>query len=280
MEIYRRDPLSDEPAEREFDVIARIARRFPAIGDDAAVLTSGAGRLLATTDTLVQGVDWRGDWSTAADVGWKAAMVNVSDIAAMGGRTMWLLIALVVGPGFDIDGFFDGVEEACAQARCEVVGGDLSTGSTTVVSVTALGYAQRPVLRSGASPGDTVFVSGPLGAAARDLRTGGGPTHRRPTAYLGPAPSGATAMIDVSDGLVADCFHVADASGVCVALDGVPVADGATLGEALYGGDDYVLVACGDVGVAGWVRIGTCVAGAGVTYAGAPLERRGWEHAL
>jgi thiamine-monophosphate kinase len=258
-------------------VIARLAQRLPAIGDDAAVLADG---LVASVDALVEGIHWRPDWSCPADVGWKAVMVNVSDIAAMGARTRWLLISLVVADGFNVDEFYDGAMDACASADCTVVGGDLSSGPTTVVAVTALGHAKRPILRSGAKVGDGVYVSGPLGAAGRDLRTGGGPAHRRPTAYLGPTPTGATAMIDVSDGLVADCFHIVDASGVGIALESVPVAEGATLGDALYGGEDYALVACGTVGVAGWTRIGTCVEGAAVTYAGAPLERKGWEHTL
>lgn len=262
---------------REFEVIARLANRFPAIGDDAAVLPNG---WVASTDSLVEGVDWRPDWSSAADLGWKAVMINVSDIAAMGGRTRFLLVSLVLTPGFDVDAFYDGAQEACAAAGCEIVGGDLSGGPAIVISVTALGEAERPILRSGARPGDGVFVSGPLGAAAADLRAGGGPAHRRPTAYLGAVPSGASAMIDVSDGLVADCFHIADASGVEIALDNVPVADGATLGDALYGGEDFVLVACGSVGVAGWSRVGSCVDGEGVSLNGAPLERRGWEHTL
>jgi thiamine-monophosphate kinase len=275
---YRRHLLSDEPAQAEFDVIARLAKRFPAIGDDAAVLDNG---LVASVDALVDGIDWRADWSSAADVGWKAVMVNVSDIAAMGGHTRWLLFSLVVGSGFDVDEFYDGATEACAAAGCEIVGGDLSSGPTTTVSVTALGRTERPIYRSGAKVGDGVFVSGSLGAAGYQLRTERpGTAHRRPTAYLGPVPSGATAMIDVSDGLVADCFHICDASGVAIALDNVPVADDATLGDALYGGDDYVLIACGTVGVAGWTRIGTCVEGDSVSFQGAPLERKGWEHTL
>jgi thiamine-monophosphate kinase len=259
-------------------VIARLAKRFPAIGDDAAILDNG---LLASVDAMVEGVDWRPDWSSAADVGWKSVMVNVSDIAAVGGHTRWLLVSLVVGPGFDVDEFYEGAVEACALVGCEIVGGDLSGGPTTVVSVTALGRTERPVYRSGAKPGDGVFVSGPLGAAGFELRSESpGEAHRRPTAYLGPVPSGATAMIDVSDGLVADCFHICEASGVGIALENVPVAEGATLGDALYGGDDYVLVACGSVGVAGWTRVGTCVEGNGVSFQGAPLERKGWEHKL
>jgi len=236
-----------------------------------------------TTDALVAGVDWRDDWSSPADVGWKAVMVNASDIAAMGGTTKWLVIALVVAEGFDIDGFYDGVREACAFAACDVVGGDLSSGSQTVVSVTAIGHAVTPVLRSGASVGDRVWQSGPVGAAARDLRNGGsGIAHRRPTAYLDEMPAGITAMIDVSDGLVADCGHVAAASDVGISLGVIGIATGATLDEALHGGDDYVLVACAPPGVdlPGWIPIGTCVAGRGVTLDGVAVQPRGWEHQL
>lgn len=238
-----------------------------------------ADGLLASTDALVEGLDWRPDWSSAADVGWKAVMVNVSDIAAMGGRCESLLVALVVADGFDVDAFYDGALEAAALAGAEIVGGDLSGGPVTVVSVTALGRAVTPILRGGAELGDAVYVSGPLGAAARDLRTGGGVAHRRPTAHLGVIPAGMRALIDVSDGLVADCAHIAAASGLQIALDAVAVADGATLDDALYGGDDYVLVGCGGAG-GGWTRIGRCVEGAGVTLHGEPLEIRGWEHTL
>jgi thiamine-monophosphate kinase len=259
-------------------VLARLAKRFPAIGDDAAVLEDG---LLASTDTLVEDVDWRDEWSSASDVGWKAIMVNASDISAMGGRSMWFLISLVARRGFDVDGFFDGVTEACGVVDAEVVGGDLSGGPITVVTVTALGYAEgEPILRSGARVGDGVYVSGPLGAAARDLRAQGGPAHRRPMAYLGKRPRRATALIDVSDGLITDCARVATASGVCLALDDVPVADGATQDDAFHGGEDFVLVACSPVAIDGWTRIGACVEGMGVTFAGVPIEPRGWEHQL
>ena len=258
-------------------MLARLAKRFPAVGDDAAVLPRG---LLASTDTLVEGLDWRPEWSSAADVGWKSIMVNASDISAMGGRAEWFLVSLVSTRGFDLDGFFDGIAEAAAVVDAEVVGGDLSGGPTTVVTVTVLGHAEHPVLRSGARVGDGVYVSGLLGAAARDLRAGGGLAHRRPMAYLGPRPAHATALIDVSDGLITDCARVAVASGVCVALDDVPVAPDATLDDALHGGEDFVLVACAPQPIEGWTRIGACAAGAGVTYKGEPIEGRGWEHTL
>ena len=269
--------MSDEPTASEFAVIARLRERLPAIGDDAAVLPDG---LLASMDTLVSGIDWRDDLSSPADVGWKAIMVNASDIAAMGGRSKWFLVSLAVADGFSVDAFYDGALEACAVLGAEVVGGDLSSAPTTTVTVTALGHADSPVLRSGASVGDGVYVSGALGAAARDLREGGGAAHRRPTAYMGTLPVGVTAMIDVSDGLVADCAHIADESGVRVALLDVPIADGATLADALHGGDDYVLVACSPSVVAGWTPIGTCVEGAGVTVDNAVVAPEGWEHSL
>ena len=259
-------------------MLARLAKRFPAVGDDAAVLPGG---LLASTDTLVENVDWRAEWSSAADVGWKAIMVNASDIAAMGGRSQWFLVSLVSGGGFDIENFFDGVAEAAAAAGGEVVGGDLSGGPTTVVTVSVLGHADgAPILRSGARVGDGVYVSGALGAAARDLRDGGGPAHRRPVAYLGPPPKGASALIDVSDGLVTDCARVAAASGLQLALDEVPIAPAATLDDALHGGEDFVLVACAPTPVDGWTRIGVCVDGSGVTFGGEVIEGRGWEHEL
>lgn len=254
-----------------------MRKRFPDIGDDAAVLSDGR---LASADALVAGVDWRDDWSSPADVGWKAIMVNASDMAAMGGRCEEFLVSLVVAPGFDVDAFYDGAEQALAVCGGRVVGGDLSGGSTTVVAVTVLGRAERPVLRSGAQVGDGVYVSGPLGAAARDLRAGGGVAHRRPSAYTGPIATTATAMIDVSDGLLADCAHIAAASKLCLALRDVPVAEGATLAEALHGGDDYVLVACSPSPIDGWFAIGECVVGSGVTLDGDGVEPRGWEHAL
>lgn len=280
------DELSEKLDRREFAVLARLAQRLPAaptgsgqiwIGDDAAVLADG---LLVTSDALVSGHDWRPEWSSPADVGWKCVMVNASDIAAMGGRTESVLVSLVVADGFDVDRFYDGVTEACLAVGCNVVGGDLSSGEQVVVSVTALGRTDRVVTRRGARVGNDVFVSGALGAAARDLREGGGPAHRRPTAYLGPSPVTATSMIDVSDGFLADCAHLARASNVCIALEDAPIAPGATLEDALRGGDDYVLVASASAPVHGWTRVGECREGSGVTWRGEQVDTTGWEHQL
>src|SRR5688572_8304264 len=106
----------------EFDAIERLRARWPAIGDDAAVLSDG---LLATTDVLVAGVDFT-DATPMADIGWRAVVVNVSDVAAMGGQPESMLVTIVGPPSTDIDAIYEGIDEACASYGCEVVGGDLS----------------------------------------------------------------------------------------------------------------------------------------------------------
>jgi thiamine-monophosphate kinase len=208
------------------------------------------------------------------DFGWKAIAVNVSDIAAMGGRPLHALVTVAGPPRTDLDRLYAGIAEASRAYACAVVGGDLANANELVVSVAVTGTLDggRPVLRSGARPGDQLFVTGPLGAAAAGLRellaaAAGQPAPGRPA--LGPHLStnltdntraharpqalpaegaaarlvGATAMIDVSDGLAADLGHLAESSGVGLALRraDIPVAAGATWEEALTGGEDYQL---------------------------------------
>ena len=221
---------------------------------------------MLTADTVVAGLDADLSLTTLSDLGWKAMAVNLSDIAAMGGIPGHALIS-VVGAGPDeLRSLYEGILEAAVAYDCPVVGGDLSAGSEMVVSVSLTGRVDGPpVLRSGAQPGDTIWVTGRLGAAAAGLRllkaagpSGPGGAHRWSPAesdlvraHARPRPalaegalarrSGATAMIDVSDGLVADLSHISNLSGVGFELMDVPVAPGATLAEALAGGDDYVL---------------------------------------
>jgi thiamine-monophosphate kinase len=214
------------------------------------------------------------------DVGWRAVTVNVSDIAAMGGCPRSLLVAVVAPAGTDLDRLFDGVAAAADAHGCEVVGGDLSTTAgplVVVVAVTGTLEGDRPAVgRGGARPGDQLYVTGPLGAmAASGYRL-------RPRARVeeGQAArlAGATAMIVVSVGLLADLGHLADESGVGYALDAVPRGEGATLDQALNGGEDYELVYAGPPGVPG-ITIGRCVEDPKVrTLDGAPVEPRGWEH--
>ncbi len=232
------------------------------------------GRLLLTTDLSVAGVHADLGLIGLDDLGWRALAAAVSDVAAMGGRPDGAVVAVAGPPETDLDLLYEGIAASSEAHRCPVVGGDLSNSRGLVLAVAVMGHVEGgpgPVLRSGARPGDHLLVTGPLGAAAAGLRVlraasrygsgsggrGSGETgtaedelvemaHRRPRARLDEGETarlaGATAMVDVSDGLLADLGHLADASGVGFRLDQVPVAPGATIDEALGGGEDYELV--------------------------------------
>jgi thiamine-monophosphate kinase len=229
-------------------------------------VTPGGQRLLLTADAVVAGIDADLSLTSLEDLGWKAMAVNLSDIAAMGGVPGHALVSVVGAGRHQLNRLYKGIQEAASAFNCPVVGGDLSSGAELVVSVALTGWVRgRPVLRSGARPGDTIWVTGWLGRAAAGLRLlkrAGPPGLTGPhdwtdaerslvTAHSRPRPAlaegtvareaGATAMIDVSDGLVVDLCHIADLSDVGFELQNVPAAPGATLTEALSGGDDYVL---------------------------------------
>jgi thiamine-monophosphate kinase len=270
----------------EFGLIARLTGGLElgpgvevGVGDDAAVLEPSHGhKLVVTTDVLVEGLDFTAALSEPEDWGWKAVAANLSDLAAMGAEARWLVLALTVPgptPVATLERVYAGVGEACRAFGVALVGGDVSAGPTLSLAVTALGEAERPVLRSGARPGDRLCVTGPLGAAAaglgllqRDDRAAGellgrfpglAAAHRRPIPALAMglalARAGAWAMIDVSDGLAGDALHLAEASGVGLEVHDatVPLAPGvaeaaALLGLdplelALGGGEDFVLAA-------------------------------------
>jgi thiamine-monophosphate kinase len=259
---------------------------LPSIGDDAAVVSAPSGPLLLAADTVVEGVHADLSLTSEADLGWKALAVNLSDIAAMGGRPLHAVVTVVVPAGRSIEGLYEGLLECSASYGCPVVGGDLSGGPVLVVTVAVTGTVDggSPVLRSGARPGDGLWVSGPLGASAAGMR-GGGPLapHARPVPRLAEGvaarEAGATAMLDLSDGLALDVRRLAEASGVGVVVEDVPVADGATFEEALGGGEDYELLAASPVPLAGWVRIGSCTADPTERRLGAaPLPEGGWAH--
>ena len=295
-----------EPTARdvgEFGLIAAVTARLPTSdavllgpGDDAAVVAVPDGRVVATTDLLVEGVHFRRDWSTAYDVGRKAAAANLADVCAMGGTATALLVGLAL-PGdlplqWALD-LADGLRDEAALVGAVVVGGDVvSSGGSVVVAVTALGSLEgSAVTRSGARVGDSVVLAGRLGWSAAGLRlleqgVREGPlvdAHRRPAPpyAMGPllARAGATAMCDVSDGLLADLGHLARASGVAIDLDPRSLADQAvSLEDVLTGGEDHALVATLSGPLPEGCRvIGRVVAGAGVT-----VDREqvagGWEH--
>jgi thiamine-monophosphate kinase len=264
--------------------------------------------LLLAADTLVGGIDADFSLTSLADFGWKALAVNLSDIAAMGGAPGHALVSVTGASPDELDDLYEGLLEAAREYSCPVVGGDLSAGPNLVVSVAVTGWVQAPpLLRRGAQAGDAIWVSGPLGAAAGGLRllrssnnARDGAEQRLVQAHARPRPAlregtaarraGATAMTDVSDGLAIDLGHLADSSGVGFELDDVPVARGATLEEAIGGGDDYVLVfsaPCDDsvaeafTGLPAPIRIGTCVGNPALRlFRGAPLPATGWEHRL
>ena len=267
-------------------ILARLAPSAALVGpgDDAAVLAAPDGRVVATTDTLVHGPDFRLAWSSAFDLGWKAAAVNLADVAAMGARPTALLVALAMPdatPMSFVEALADGLRSACDELApgCAVEGGDLTVSDTLTIAVTALGSldGRAPVLRSGARPGDVVAVAGVLGAAGRGLEllfarfrdAAGTPVavdvdaltpaesddlaaqlRPAPPLRLGPiaAAAGATAMMDVSDGLVLDASRLAAASDVCLDLDATTLGD--DLPSALSGGEDHALLATFAAGAA------------------------------
>lgn len=233
-------------------------------------------RLVVTTDVLVEGHHFTAALSEPADWGWKAVAVNCSDVAAMGALPRWLVLALTVPEGTPVgqlEQVYAGIGEACRAFAVDLVGGDTSRGPALSLALTAMGEAEQVVTRAGARPGDRLAVSGPLGAAAAGLallqradRAAGDllarfPTlaaaHRRPCPDLGAGPrlarAGATAMIDVSDGLAGDALHLAEASrtGLEIDEDLVPLAPGVRqtaelldrdpVALALGGGEDFVL---------------------------------------
>jgi thiamine-monophosphate kinase len=304
-------------ASGETEFVQRLQARLPPapagqewIGDDAAVLEGG---LLLATDALVEGVHFDLAWCEAADVGWKALAVNLSDLAAMGGTPRAAVAALVVPPGRA--GFAErvsiGVEAAAAAFGCPLVGGDTTGGPVLMVSIAVLGMCSPtgPVLRRGARVGDSVFVTGALGAAAAalaEIRDGRTTTPDalqrlvRPTPRLheglAAAAAGATAMIDLSDGLAIDVGRLCDASAVGVRIDttAVPVAVGATFTHALQGDDYELCFAAPDPKIVAATfaassceppaRIGTITRSARTLVESdgreRPLPRTGWEHTV
>ena len=282
------------------------------LGDDTAVL---AGGLLFATDVLTEGVHFDLRWSTPADVGWKALAVNLSDLAAMGGtpRAAVCGVVLAAGRKGQADEVAGGLMAAAAELGCPLVGGDTVVGATLTVTVSVVGDGPEAgaVLRSGARPGDSLFVTGPLGgsrAALAALRRGDQPDAVGAARLHRPLPrllegstaagAGATAMIDLSDGLSSDLAHICRASAVGLLLDpaSIPIGPGATVDDALSGGDDYELcftapdpVRVAESFAAAGLHlpapIGTVIEGQEVFVATAgggrwPLAPDGWEHSV
>jgi len=325
----------------EFGLISALSAWLPpgpgtlvGIGDDAAVLATPDGRVVATTDFLLEGRHFRRDWAGAADVGHKAAARSLADVAAMGAEPSALLVALAAPPDLPVSWareLAEGLAAECARVGASVIGGDTARAEAVMLAVTGLGdlAGRAPVLRSGAAPGDLVAVAGVLGHAAAGLALLEAGLRQDPlvtsliTGHLRPAPPydagpeaadlGATAMIDVSDGLLADLGHVAAASGVLIDLDSAALRPGDRLITAaravagsrrhmvrtdpvtrpadtearrwvMSGGEDHALTATFPAGTrlpARWKVIGAVQAGHGVLVDGQPwTEPSGWDHFL
>jgi thiamine-monophosphate kinase len=280
-------------------------------GDDAAVVATSDGRVVASVDLLIENRHFRRDWSTANDVGHKAAARSLADIVAMGAQPTSLLVGLAAPAELEIswvDGLLAGLVEECAQLGAAIVGGDISAANSITVAVTALGdlHGREPVLLSGARPGDVVAVAGRLGWAAagyavlsRGFRS---PVqvvnaHRRPeppyAEGLRAAEHGVTAMTDVSDGLLADLGHIAAASGVRVDLRADALAPAVKLRDVssalntdpltwvLTGGEDYAFAGTfpsfGSL-PSGWSAVGLVSEGSDVRVDGLRWSEGGFEH--
>ena len=302
----------------EFGLISRLVELFGTDervligpGDDAAVVRVKRGHVVVSTDVMVEGRHFRRDWASAEDVGHRAAAQNLSDINAMGGSATHLTIGLAAPADLPASwalGFARGFAAECESVGATVIGGDLTRAAEVVVAVTVLGECtQAPLVRSGARPGDVLALTGRQGWAAGGLAVLGRgfrspralvEAYRRPQPPYGAgreaAEAGATSLIDISDGLLAEAGHLATASGVAIdvrsgAFD-LPeplLAVGAALGAdpmqfVLGGGDDHALLGTFPDAASlpeGWLVIGEVREGSGVTVDGEEHDGpTGWTH--
>jgi thiamine-monophosphate kinase len=283
------------------------------IGDDGAVVRAPDGRVVASTDLLVEGWHFRRDWSSATEIGGKAAAQNLADIAAMGAVPTALLVGLAMPGDLPVAWAEDlaaGLAQECARVGAAVAGGDISAGPVLMLAVTALGdlAGQPPVTRSGARPGDVLAVAGRLGHSAAGLALLQAgldqpasllAAHRWPHPDYAAGPEaarlGATSMIDVSDGLAQDVGHLAEQSGVRIDLESVRLPDDDALRIAaaavgrpdsldwiLSGGEDHALAATFPPRAAlsgRWTVVGRVRDGQGVWVDSRRVERlSGWTH--
>lgn len=302
----------------EFELIADVTADLPAgddvllgVGDDAAVLRP-AGDVVVTTDMLVDGIHFRQNWSPAFQIGRKAVAVNVSDVESMGAVPSAIVMALGLPAEAELDWVRElsaGVRDEAARAGVSLVGGDTARSGAVVITVTALGNldGRAPVTRSGAREGDHVAVAGRLGWAGAGLtvlqRGFGSPKElvaeqQCPSVPYGQgrvaSEAGATSMVDISDGLLADLGHVCADSGVGMdlatsnfelpeAIQRVSAATGVSPWNfILAGGEDHALAATFPAGTelpAGWRRVGVVTGSGEVTVDGERWEGpRGWTH--
>ena len=295
---------------RETDLIALIRKLNAAqapglvkgIGDDCAILRPKSGEdILVTTDFLLEGVHFLRETHSAADCGWKALARGLSDIAAMGGTPRYAFVSLALAPWSDarwVRGFYTSMRQLARRHGVVVAGGDLTKSDKVLCDIIVLGAVKRDraLCRSGASPGDRLYVTGLLGGSALGLDTHTGAAWKR---HLRPEPRieagrilatrlKATACMDLSDGLALDLHRLCQASGCSAELSGtLPVFPGASIQQALSGGEDYELLFAAPADrripklIAGLpiTEIGRCIAGepGRILFDGKTLPAAGWD---
>jgi len=294
---------------RETSLIALIQRLTVAdapglvkgIGDDCAIIRPHAGEdLLVTTDFLLEGVHFLRETHSAADCGWKCLARGLSDIAAMGGTPRYAFVSLALAPWTSarwVRGFYTGMQRLAQRYGVVIAGGDLTKSDKVLCDIIVLGAVKRgrALRRDGAKPGDRLFVTGLLGGSALGLETRKGMAskrHLRPEpridAGLALAHLKAAACMDLSDGLALDLHRLCQESGCAAELNGtLPVFPGATVRQALSGGEDYELLFAAPANrrvpasIAGLpvTEIGRCVEGkpGRILFEGKPLPAAGWD---
>jgi thiamine-monophosphate kinase len=300
----------------EFDriraIYARLGSAGYGLGDDCALLRADKATLALSIDISVEGVHFRREWLTGPEIGYRAAVAALSDLAAEGARAAGLLASVCVPKDGPVDlavDLMEGVGRAAGEAGARVFGGDLSSAPLVVVDVCAIGTAPRPVRRVGAETGDGLWVTGRLGGVAmglKEYRSGRRPEEAVAERFARPQPrlvagqwlasQGAHAMIDISDGLVSDAGHLAAASGVAleIAMERIPCWPGAVPPVAAASGEEYELLvalppgfsethalAFADLVGLPLTRIGTCSRGGGVRFTdrGVPVTPpAGYDH--
>lgn len=304
-------PLGPGP---EFDRIRAIADALggtaSGLGDDCALIPIDSGFIALSVDTSVEGVHFRREWLSLEEIGWRATAAALSDLAAEGADASGAVVAVTVPKAAsdgDVTTLMRGAGAAARSVGAVIQGGDLTAGPAWSISVTVWGRVVRPVARAGAHPGDDLWVTGVLGGARLALATwldGGRPAEaaRAPFAHPEPriaagqwlAAHGATAMIDLSDGLASDARHLAAASGVAlnIPLEAVPLAAGVSdPAFAAEGGEDYELLVTLPRDFDGadafhhatglpLTRVGAVRAGSGVTFTrnGQEIALAGFQH--
>jgi thiamine-monophosphate kinase len=250
-------------------IVERWGDRAQQIGDDAAVITEfGGTTLVVSTDASVENVHFRWEWLSPREIGYRAAAAAMSDLAAMAASPIGILGALVIPDRWrdSLDAIADGIGEAAGIAAAPILGGDMSGGAELVLAFTVLGTARRVLRRSGGKAGDRLYVTGSLGgsrAALVALEAGSEPDPSHREKFARPVPRipealwlsemGASAAIDVSDGLAADLGHIAAASGVGIVVDlsALPTDRGVSPIDAAASGEEYEIAVTSPVDLDG-----------------------------